>query len=322
LIERIASPENMQLAFNRTACAKRMSFGYLEFKEYKSINLIKLGQELLGGSYQVGSYKQFYVFEPKKRLISALEFKDRLAQHALMAVIGDIFDAMFLPNTYACRVGKGTHGGVRYLQSELRKDPKPMYYLKTDYTKFFPSVDHTLLLAMIERKIACERTMKIIKQLVIPGNVGIPIGSLTSQLFANIYGSQLDHFIHHELKHRRWARYMDDVVILGNDPEQLRQDFEKIQQFSQEKLKLTISKWQCASVKRGINFLGYRIWATHKLIRKDSVLRAKHKIKHFIEHHEFLNLTKFLASWRGHASWADTHNLFNWLDNKYDYANY
>ena len=118
------------------------------------------------------------------------------------------------------------------------------------------------------------------------------------------------------------VRDMDDVVILGDDPEQLRQDFEKIKQFSQEKLKLTISKWQCASVKRGINFLGYRVWATHKLIRKDSVLRAKHKIKHFIEHHEFLNLTKFLASWRGHASWADTHNLFNWLDNKYDYANY
>lgn len=322
LIERIASQENMQLAFNRTACAKRMSFGYLEFKEYKSLNLARLSQELLDGSYQVGKYKQFYVFEPKQRLISALEFKDRLAQHALMAVVGDIFEAMFLPNTYACRVGKGTHAGVRYIQSELRKAPIPTYYLKTDYSKFFPSVDHTLLLAMIERKIGCARTLDIIKQLIIPGNVGIPIGSLTSQLFANIYGSKLDNFIHHELKHRRWARYMDDVVILGNDPEKLRDDFIKIKAFSQDNLNLSISKWECASVNRGINFLGYRVWPTHKLIRKDSALRAKQKIKRFIEYNETENLTKFLASWRGHAGWADTHNLFNWLDNKYDYANH
>jgi len=322
LIERIASPENMELAFKRTACAKRMSFGYLEFKEYKSLNLARLSQELLEGSYQVGKYKQFYVFEPKQRLISALEFKDRLAQHALMAVVGDIFEAMFLPNTYACRVGRGTHAGVRYIQSELRKAPIPTYYLKTDYSKFFPSVDHTLLLAMIERKIGCARTLSIIKQLVIPGNVGIPIGSLTSQLFANVYGSQLDNFIHHELKHRRWARYMDDVVILGNDPDKLRDDFKRIEVFSKDNLNLSISKWECASVNRGINFLGYRVWPTHKLIRKDSALRAKQKIKRFIEYNETENLTKFLASWRGHAGWADTHNLFNWLDKKYDYANH
>ena len=312
----------MELAFKRTACAKRMSFGYLEFKEYKSLNLARLSQELLEGSYQVGKYKQFYVFEPKQRLISALEFKDRLAQHALMAVVGDIFEAMFLPNTYACRVGRGTHAGVRYIQSELRKAPIPTYYLKTDYSKFFPSVDHTLLLAMIERKIGCARTLSIIKQLVIPGNVGIPIGSLTSQLFANVYGSQLDNFIHHELKHRRWARYMDDVVILGNDPDKLRDDFKRIEVFSKDNLNLSISKWECASVNRGINFLGYRVCPTHKLIRKDSALRAKQKIKRFIEYNETENLTKFLASWRGHAGWADTHNLFNWLDKKYDYANH
>ncbi len=312
----------MQLAFTRTANAKKMSFGYLEFKEYKDLNINRLREELADGSYQVGSYRQFYVYEPKKRLISALDFKDRLAQHALMAVINDIFEATFLPNSYACRAGKGTHAGVKYIQSQLRKAPKPTYYLKTDYSKFFPSVDHSLLLAMIERKIACERTLKIIKQLVIDGNIGIPIGSLTSQLFANIYGSKLDNFIHHDLKQRRWARYMDDVVILGNDPNLLRDEFYKIQEFSKDNLNLSISRWECANINRGINFLGYRVWPTHKLIRKDSVLRAKRKIKRFVESNDVLSLNKFLASWRGHASWADTHNLFNWLDKKYDYGNY
>ena len=183
-------------------------------------------------------------------------------------------------------------------------------------------MDHSLLLAMIERKIACERTLKIIKQLVIDGNIGIPIGSLTSQLFANIYGSKLDNFIHHDLKQRRWARYMDDVVILGNDPNLLRDEFYKIQEFSKDNLNLSISRWECANINRGINFLGYRVWPTHKLIRKDSVLRAKRKIKRFVESNDVLSLNKFLASWRGHASWADTHNLFNWLDKKYDYGNY
>ena len=322
LIEKITSKENMLLAFDRTALAKRMTYGYLEFKEFKTLNIEALAKELLEGTYTIGEYKQFYVFEPKQRLISALEFKDRLAQHALVAVIGEIFEAMFLPNTFACRTGMGTHAGVKYIQSELRRSPKPLYYLKTDYRKFFPSVDHDILKAMIKRKIKCEKTCLIIDQLLFSQGIGIPIGSLTSQLFANIYGSKVDSFIHHELKHRRWARYMDDVVILGDDPERLRNDFYRIEEFSKENLKLSISRWQCSSVKRGINFLGYRIWNTHKLIRKDSVLRAKHKIQCFIENNEIINLTKFLASWRGHVGWADTHNLITYLDNKYDYANY
>ena len=321
LIERIVSKENMLLAFERTAAAKRMTYGYLEFKEYKSLNLDALAKELKDGTYKIGAYKQFYVYEPKQRLILALEFKDRLAQHALIAVIGEIFEAMFLPNTFACRTGMGTHAGVKYIQSELRKSPKPLYYLKTDYRKFFPSVDHDILKAMIERKIKCEKTLLIIDQLLHSGGTGIPIGSLTSQLFANIYGSKLDNFIHHELGHRRWARYMDDVVILGDDPEKLRDDFRKIEVFSMDNLKLSISRWQCASVNRGINFLGYRIWDSHKLIRKDSALRAKKKIKIYLEHGEILKLNKFLSSWRGHAGWADTHNLLTYLDKQYDYAN-
>lgn len=213
------------------------------------------------------------------------------------------------------------HGVVRDMFLQTLFNQAELFYIAGN-RKFFPSVDHDILKAMIKRKIKCEKTCLIIDQLLFSQGAGIPIGSLTSQLFANIYGSKVDSFIHHELKHRRWARYMDDVVILGDDPERLRNDFYRIEEFSKENLKLSISRWQCSSVKRGINFLGYRIWNTHKLIRKDSVLRAKHKIQCFIENNEIINLTKFLASWRGHASWADTHNLFNWLDNKYDYANY
>lgn len=318
LMPSIASIDNLRLAYKKTAKAKKMTFGFLEFKEYKEPNLKAIQKELLDGSYKIGEYRHFTIYEPKPRLVSALDFKDRLVQHALVGIIEPIFEATFLPNTFACRVNLGTHAGVRYIQSQLRKPTDNQYYLKTDFSKFFPSVDHNILLEMIARKIACKPTFNFIKEIVKPNEVGIPIGSLTSQLFANVYGSKLDVFIHHILGHRKWARYMDDVVILSDDLPRLKESFLQIKDFATKNMKLDISKWHCQSTKRGINFLGYRIWDTHKLIRKDSATRAKRKIAKYIKYQDNLSLDKFLASWRGHAQWADSHNLFNWLEKKHE----
>lgn len=318
LIDKIVTKENMLLAYERTARSKRKTFGYLEFKEYKQLNLDALADEMRSGEYKIGNYRQFIIYEPKPRLISALDFKDRLAQHALISIIEPIFEATFLPNTFACRAGLGTHAGVKYIQSELRKSEMPLYYLKTDFSKFFPSVNHNILLEMIHRKIACKLTLKMIEEIVKPNEVGIPIGILTSQLFANVYGSMLDMYIHHDLGHRKWARYMDDVVILGNDLEKLKDDFYKIAEFSGRKMGMRISKWHCGNVGNGINFLGYRIWETHKLIRKDSAMRAKRKIAKYVKYGDNLALDKFLASWRGHAGWSNSHNLFMWLERKHE----
>ena len=303
----------MELAYRRTSNAKRMTWGYLEFKEYKQLNLDAIAKELEAGEYKIGGYREFVIYEPKPRLISALDFKDRLVQHAVVAIIEPLFEATFLPNTFACRNGLGTHAGVRYVQAQLRKKNAPKYYLKTDFSKFFPSVDHNILLDMVERKIKCEKTLKIIKEIVKPNEIGIAIGSLTSQLFANVYGAKLDMFIQHELGCKQWARYMDDVIILDNDKEKLLDYFLKIKEFSESHLNLKISKWHCGSVNRGINFLGYRIWKTHKLLRKDSVTRAKRKIKYYLKHEKLHDLDKFIASWSGHAMWANTNNLFNWI---------
>ena len=313
LIEQIATIENLQIAYWRTAKAKRMTYGYLEFKEYASVNLTALREELLDGGYQIGRYRQFIVHEPKPRLISALDFKDRLTQHAVCNIIGPIFERTLLHNTFACRPGMGTHAGVRYVQSELRR-PGATHYLKTDYSKFFPSVNREILHGLINRKIGCEKTLRILREIIPASGCGIPIGSLTSQLFANVYGGLIDRYIHDQLGHRRWARYMDDIVILGDDPVKLRDDFYKIQAFSNERMGMRISKWSSSGVVRGINFLGYRIWPTHKLLRHDSVLRAKRKITKYIKYQDDIALTKFLASWAGHARWADTNNLFNWME--------
>lgn len=319
LIERIADPDNLRLAYARTRKNKRMTWGYLNFKEYDQLYLTQIREVLLSGTYRIGPYREFLIHEPKARLISALGFQDRLVQHALCSVIGPIFERSLLPYTFACRPGMGTHAGVRHVQSRLRQTGAT-HFLKTDFRKFFPSVDHAVLHRLIDKKIHCQRTLAILREVIPTEGQGLPIGSLTSQLFANVYGNEVDRFIHFELKARNWVRYMDDIVILGHDPAQLREHLKRIAEFSQSALKLAISKWQVASVSRGINFLGYRIWPRHKLLRADSVTRAKRKIRHALAHGDDRALSRFLTAWSGHACWADTNHLFDFLENHYDLA--
>jgi retron-type reverse transcriptase len=317
LIEQVADIDNLRHAFAKTSAGKRLTWGYLEFKEYAELNLAQLHEEILAGTWKQGVFRQFTVYEPKPRIISALEFKDRVAQHALVNIIGPIFEATLLPGTFACRSGMGTHAGVRHVQSALRRTGAT-HFLKTDYSKFFSSIDREVLHELIRRKISCQPTLRLIEAMLPVTGKGIPIGSLTSQLFANVYGGVIDRFIHFELGAREWTRYMDDIVILSSNPYELRHWFEDIQAVSAERLGLGISKWQVSPVTHGINFLGYRIWPRHKLLRKASVTSAKRKIFQYAKYGETDRLDKFIASWRGHAAHADTCNLFNHLKDTYD----
>jgi retron-type reverse transcriptase len=316
LIGSIADMDNLRLAYQKTSSGKKQTFGYLEFKEYAEANLLRVQQELQDGGYRIGSYRQFTVYEPKPRLISALDFKDRLVQHALCNVVAPIFERSLLPQTFACRVGLGTHAGVRFVQAKLRYT-EAKYFLKTDYSKFFPSVDRAVLHSMIDKKIDCSKTLAILREIIPVEGKGIPIGSLTSQLFANVYGNAADRFVHFDLGHRHWARYMDDIVVLGDNRHQLMDSFLRLNDFSMERLKLRIGKWQISPTQRGVNFLGYRIWPTHKLLRKNSVLRAKRKVANFVHHGDVQGLQKFAAAWSGHAQWADSHNLIQWMEKRY-----
>lgn len=313
LIGRITDPANLRGAYRKTAQNKRQTFGYLEFKEFAELNLVRIREELLDGAYRIGTYRTFTIYEPKAREISALDFKDRLVQHALCNVIAPIMEATLLPYTFACRVGKGTHAGVRHVQSMLRQTGAT-HFLKTDFRKYFPSIPRDVANDLYDRKIGCAQTLALIAEIIPPEGRGIPIGSLTSQLTANLIGGMVDRHVHFELGHRHWARYMDDIVILGDDPAKLRASYQAIAGFAETELGLHISHWAAAPVSQGINFLGYRIWPTHKLLRQDSVVRAKRKIARYVERGDDESLTKFLASWRGHARWADTQNLMDWLE--------
>ena len=316
LIGQIADMDNLRDAYTQTTQGKRATWGYLEFKEYAEKNLRQISQQMLDGAWQQGEYRQFTVREPKPRLISALDFKDRLAQHALVNVIGPVFEASLLPYTFACRKGMGTHAGVRHIQAALRST-QATHFLKTDYSKFFASIDRSRLHHLIDKKIKCKKTLSIIEAMVPSMGIGLPIGSLTSQLFANVYAGVIDRFIHFDLGARHWARYMDDIVILSSNPYELRDWFCDIQAASADRLGLGISRWQVSPVSQGINFLGFRIWPRHKLLRKRSVIGAKRKIERYLKTDDLEALEKFIASWRGHAAHADTCNLFNHLEAKY-----
>lgn len=314
LIGRIVSPRNMEAALRLTAAGKRLTPGYLEFKEFSALNLADLAREMADGSYVAGTPHEFHIFDPKKRLISALPFRDRVAQQALCLVVAPIFDSALLPRAFACRPGKGTHAGVVQLQSELRREVGATHFLKTDFSAYFASIERPVLWQLIEAKISCRLTLRLIGAMVPRFGIGLPIGSLTSQIFANLYtGATLDRYLQQTLGERLWYRYMDDLVVLGANSAHLAKVKIAIEEYSRDHLGLRFSKWQVAPVSRGINFLGYRIWASHKLLRKDSVTRARRKIAAYRAAGDHERLRKFIAAWLGHAGWADSANLIRSL---------
>lgn len=316
LIGLITSPRTMEAAYRLTAAGKRLTPGYLDFKEFSTLNLADLARDMRDGRYVSGEPRQFHVFDPKKRLISALPFRDRVAQQALCLIIAPIFDRALLPRAFACRPGKGTHAGVVLLQSDLRREIRAgqLYFLKTDFRSYFASIQRDVLWRLIEAKISCRATLKVIEAMVPRTGIGLPIGSLTSQIFANLYtGATLDRHLQQTIGEKLWYRYMDDVVVLGRSSAHLRAVKQSIEDFSRGELGLRFSKWSIAPVSRGVNFLGYRIWPTHKLLRRDSVTRARRKIAAYRASGDQERLRKFLGAWLGHAQWADSANLIKSL---------
>lgn len=313
----------MREALRLTARGKRLTTGFLEFKEFGPLNLEQLATDMRTGAYVPGAPHEFQIFDPKLRTISALPFRDRVAQQALCLVIGPLLDRAMLPRAFACRKGRGTHAGARDLQAAIRRlerrceaagQGETVYFLKTDFSRYFASIERPVLWSLLERKISCRATLKLIEAMVPRQGIGLPIGSLTSQILANLYtGLTLDRFLQQELGESEWFRYMDDLVVLGTSSAHLRALKEAIERYSAERLGLRFSKWQIAPASRGINFLGYRIWATHKLLRRDSVVRARRKITAYRAAGDTERLAKFLAAWVGHASHADTRNLLRAL---------
>ncbi len=275
LYNKICDFKNLYQAYLKAGKNKRYRGEVLEFSRNLGENLLTLQKELINQTYHTNRYYSFYVYDPKKRKIFALPFRDRIVQHALCNIIELIFDKRFIDDNYACRKDKGTHKAQDRLTYFLRK-AEGLYCLKADIEKYFPSVDCRLLVEIIKKKIGCSKTMWLIKEIInsMGSDKGIPIGNLTSQLFANIYLNELDYFVKQNLRCKYYLRYMDDFIILDTDKKELQRKKEFIEEFLNSKLKLRLNKkTQIFPVSRGIDFLGFRVYKTHRLLKKRNIKR-------------------------------------------------
>jgi RNA-directed DNA polymerase len=307
LIGQIAAMPNLYRAYEKAAAGKRYTAGHLQFKQHLAANLKMLSDALLDGSYKPSEPNLFFVYEPKLRQISAPPFSDRVAQHALCGVIEPIFDRTFLPVSYGCRIGKGSHASAIEAQAIMRRGFTQ--YLKLDFSKYFARINRSILHVEIRRKISCRATLALIETIVPVTGCGLPIGNLTSQLFANVYGHVLDRYLTHTLKIHPFMRYMDDTIIFAHSRESLAVLQKGLEWFCHSSMGMVFSKWSIGATTAGLPWLGYRIFPTHKLLLKQSVVRAKRKVLRYRNSNKTLELARFAAAWKGHAMWANSHNL-------------
>jgi retron-type reverse transcriptase len=317
LFNQVCEMKNLNNAYLKARRGKNNSDEVLNFTYYLETELLKLQRDLRTKKYRTGNYRTFTIFEPKERKISALPFRDRVIHHAICSVIGPIFERKFIYDSYACRKGKGTHAGVERIQKFINLAGKDYYVLKCDVSKYFQSVDKETLKLILRKKIADEELLYLIDNIIDSSKEGIPIGNLTSQLFANIYLNSLDEYIKYELKIKFYVRYMDDFLIIKESKKELNEDKEKIRAFLiSMRLTLHPKKANVSPISLGIDCLGYKIFNTYRLVRKSTVMRflnnAKRKIKIYEKQEiSFEKLMESFNSWEAYMGHADSFALKN-----------
>lgn len=288
LFEQIISWQNFRLAFLKASKGKSRSSEVILFTKKLDENLEVLRHGIANQTYSIGEYRQFKIYDPKERIISVASFKDRVIHHAIINILEPIFEKQFIFHTYACRKGKGTHAAARYVFKKARSNN---FFLKLDIKKYFDSIDHTELKRQLIRIIKDKRCLillfKIIDSYYFQENKGLPIGNLTSQFFANLYLSSLDHFILEQLKSACYARYMDDMIILADSVQELKEISHSIQMYIKQKLDLTLKQEIYGKVSKGIPFLGWEITNNSITVLSKTKKRMKKKLKEI--QHDFLS---------------------------------
>ncbi|MBZ4669404.1 MAG: RNA-dependent polymerase [Defluviitaleaceae bacterium] len=310
LYDDICTFENLYLAYKNARKNKRFRDEVLEFSSNVEEYLMDIRKELIEQTYKVGKYREFFVYEPKKRLIMALPFKDRVVQWAIYQKLNPYFTKGYISDSFACIEGRGAHQAVQRLHYWLRqigRKPGKYYYLKLDISKYYYRIDHDVLVEILSRKIKDTKLMKLLEGIIrcedhsfgLPldasleetdvriNNKGMPIGNLTSQMFANIYLNELDQYVKRKLRIHYYVRYMDDVIILHESKQELHKIKKVIETFLDEKLKLNLNnKTAIRPVTLGIEFVGYKVWNTHIKLRKSTALKMKRRLKHLKKQYE------------------------------------
>jgi len=281
LWEELVSWRNLYHAYQKACKHKKRKPETAEWMFNCERLLIELQAELREQHYQPQPYKYFTITEPKKRTISVAAFRDRVVHHALVNVIERYFESMFIKDSYATRKEKGLHLAVTAAQRYSRQFG---WFLKLDIERFFASIVHEILLDLIGRKIKDHHIINLCKIILDNQNlslqqetgVGLPVGNLTSQFFANIYLNQLDHYIKQELGYKAYVRYMDDFILFSNESDRLKHDLLWIGDFLAARLKLRIKdkSLQLNKVNQGIPFLGFRVFPGLIRIRRENLKRC------------------------------------------------
>ena len=334
LYERIYDTKNLEESYKRTQSGNRKyRKEAIYFAMSKERKLRDLKKELKDKTYRPGSYIEFYVFEPKKRLVHAPHIRDKIVQFSIHTVLQGIYRSVFIKDSYACLEEKGTHEAVHRIQHYMRlaqwKYEEP-YIVKIDVRKFFYSINRDILKTIYRKKIPeSEQDFLRILDMIVDsspeGERGLPLGNVTSQDFANIYLNEVDQFCKRYLGLKWYVRYMDDICIIVKDRETARDVLAKIRTYVKDHLDLELNeKTHIYPLAQGINTLGFRIHTTHLEVRNSSKTAMKRRIKKIDEKVQSGRLTKKQAqqavnAWLGHARHSNSYNLAKKIFEKYDY---
>jgi RNA-directed DNA polymerase len=335
LYPRIWAHENLYAAWRKAARRKRKSPGVASFEYILIENLLRLEEELRSQTYRPGPYRHFRLTYPKSRRISAAPFRDRVVHHAVVQQIEPIFEARFSRDSYACRVGKGTHAALQRCQEFARRYS---YVLQCDIVQFFPAVDHDILRAILFRTITDDRTCWLIDQILTSGEGvlkeeytvvyfpgddllaairprGLPIGNLTSQFWANCYLNALDQFVKRELKCRAYLRYVDDFLLFSDSKKELWAWKRAIVDLLTS-LRLTLHERSSTvyPVKNGIPFLGFVTYPTHRLLKRRNGIafarRFRQQLRQLTSGElDYADIAASVQGWLAHAAHGDTYGL-------------
>jgi len=330
LQEQLCGWENISLAYRNASRGKRGRGATAAFEMLLADNLLELQKELEAKSYQPGGYTSFYIHEPKKRLISAAPFRDRVVHHALCSIIVPYFDKLFIPDSYANQKGKGTH---RALDRCTQFTRRYKYVLQCDVKQFFPSIDHVVLRETLAKMLPDESVLWLVDRILASGQGvlseeyemvyfpnddllsmsrprGLPIGNLTSQWWANCYLNHFDQFVKRELGCHGYLRYVDDFLLFSDSKRELMQWREKI--FKRlERFRLTLHEESAypRPVTEGIPFLGFQIFPEHRRIKPRKGYAFRRKLAHLMKVAPDKKINASLLAWINHAHYGDTFGL-------------
>lgn len=325
LYDEVCSFENIELAFNKARRGKTLKSYVVKFEEELNDNLKLLQHELATETYKPKPLVTFILRDPKTRKISKSDFRDRVVHHAICNVIEPLFDKTFIYDNYANRIGKGTFKAVERFDFFKRKvslnNTRTCFVLKADVKHYFDTVDHNILLSIIGRKIKDERLLNLIEIILSNHSTtdkgkGMPLGNLTSQFFANVYLNELDQFVKHKLRAKYYIRYVDDFVILDKNPDLLENYKDKIDEFLTKNLKLCLhpDKSKIIRLKRGIGFLGFRIFYHHKLIRRKNMTKFERKFLEMRKEYkeDIIPREKVLERFEGWLAYTQNANTYKY----------